>query len=183
VSFVSDRPRAPRDEELEELSEDVILAQETAVHVPQPRANVETDQPTVVISEAVAAPNQRATIRARRTTEKTVVIRDRRNIERTRRAISERQQQQSPLPPKSRFVERRTLYLLALAAVGSLLVGTLIAAVVDWRRDDRLPLPAPTTSSGPPAASAEAKPIDTVDLHSLPVDRSRRHAGTATAAH
>ncbi len=175
VCFVSDRPRQPSDEELEELSDDVIVAQESLIHVPQPRANVATDHPSVVIAESVASP-ARPTVRTRRTTEQTVVIRDRRQLERTRRAISERQ-----LNPKPRRVEPKTLYLLALAAFGSLLVGTLIAAFVDSRREDH-PRLAPTTAPhfGLPAASDAAKPIDTVELDSLPVDRSRRRTGTSS---
>jgi hypothetical protein len=176
---VSDPPRAPRDEELEELSDDVILAQESVVHSPQRRANVTTDHPTVVISDTGAAPAP--TKRARRTNEQTVVIRDRKGLERTRRAIEERQQQKSQKPQKPRLVEPRTLYLLALAAVGSLLVGTLIAAVVDSRKDDRLPLPAASNHSGPSAAASEAKPIDTVDLSQLPVDHSRRRTSASSA--
>jgi hypothetical protein len=173
---VSDRPPPPRDEELEELPDDVIVAQESLIHEPPARANVETDHPTVVIAESVAAP-ARPTVRLRRT-EQTVVIRDRKAIDRTRRAISERQQ----LKQKSRRVEPRTLYLLALAAVGSLLVGTLIAAFVDSRKDDRLRLtPNPATPSGPPAASNAPKPIDTVELDSLPVDRSRRRTSSGSS--
>lgn len=178
VCFVSDRPRQPSDEELEELSDDVIVAQESLIHVPQPRANVATDHPSVVIAESVASP-ARPTVRTRRTTEQTVVIRDRRQLERARRAVPERQQRS----PKTRGVEAKTLYLLALAAVGSLLVGTLIAAFVDSRKEDRLRL-TPTTArdSGPPAASNAAKPIDTVELDSLPVDRSRRRTGTSSTS-
>lgn len=177
---MSDPPRAPHDDELEELSDDVILAQESVVHTPQPRANVTTDHPTVVISETAAAPAP-ANKRARRTNEQTVVIRDRKNLERTRRAISERQQQKQQKPQKKRLVEPRTLYLLALAAVGSLLVGTLIAAVVDSRKEERLPLPAASNHSGPSAAASQAKPIDTVDLSELPVDHSRRRTSATSA--
>jgi hypothetical protein len=179
VSFVSDRPREPKDEELEELSDDVILAQESAVHVPQPRANVATDHPTVVISDTASAPQRRPTERSRRRSEKTVIIRDRKNLDRMRQAISEREQ----LKKKPRLVEPRTLYLLALAAVGSLLVGTLIAAFVDSRREDRLRVTAPVpVHSGPPAASSDPKPIDTVNLDQLPLDRSRRRSTTAPAS-
>jgi hypothetical protein len=178
VCFVSDAPRPPSDEELEELPDDVIVAQESLIHVPQPRANVATDHPTVVIAESVASP-ARPTVRTRRTTEQTVVIRDRRSLERTRRAISERQQ----LKHKPRRVEAKTLYLLALAAVGSLLVGTLIAAFVDSRKDDRLRLtPSTATHSGPPAASNAAKPIDTVELDSLPVVHSRRRNSSSSSS-
>ena len=121
----------------------------------------------------------RPTVRTRRTTEQTVVIRDRRQLERARRAVPDRQQRS----PKTRGVEAKTLYLLALAAVGSLLVGTLIAAFVDSRKEDHLRL-TPTTAPhfGLPAASNAAKPIDTVELDSLPVDRSRRHGGTSSTS-
>jgi hypothetical protein len=170
---VSDPPRAPRDEELEELSDDVILAQESAVHAPQRRANVTTDHPTVVISEPAAGERRRQpTVRTRRgANEKTVVIRDRRKLDKMRQALSEREDPKR----KPRLIETRTLYLLAGAAVGSLVVGSLIAALVDSRQNDLKP----TTSAAvapPPAASSDAKPkIDTVDLDSLPVDKSRRH--------
>jgi len=171
---VSDPPRDPRDEELEELSDDVILAQESAVHAPQRRTNVATDARSVVISEP--PPNKRGehspTMRTRRdASEKTVVIRDRRQIDKMRKAISERHQRKE----KKRLIEPKTLYLLAAAAVGSLVVGTLIAALVDEQKYDG-PAPQASASSAreasPPADSAEVP--ETIDLDSLPVDKSRR---------
>jgi hypothetical protein len=177
VSFVSDRPRQPSDEELEELSDDVIVAQESLIHVPQPRANVATDHPSVVIAESVVSP-RRPTLRTRRTTEQTVVIRDRRQLERARQAISERRQQGQ----KARRVEPKTLYLLALAAFGSLLVGTLIASFVNSHQEEHVRLASSTPPrSGPPVPSNAAKPIDTVELDSLPVVRSRRRGGSTSA--
>jgi hypothetical protein len=172
---VSDRPRDPRDEDLEELDDGVILAQETAVHSPQRRTNVATDSRSVVISEPPHQPREgRATVRTRRdASEKTVVIRDRRQLEKMRRAISDRQE----LKPRSRKVEPKTLYLLAVAAVGSLVVGTLIAALVDSQKSQ--PLPA-TSASGaskprPPVAPDSSDAPETIDLDSLPLDKSRRH--------
>lgn len=167
---MSDPPRAPRDDELEELSDDVILAQESAVHAPQRRTNVTTDHPTVVISEQAAGERRRQPTMRTRRSEKTVVIRDRRKLDKMRQAISDRQE----LKRKPPLVEKRTLYLLAAAAVGSLVVGSLIAALVDARKPDLEPVLS-ASAAPPPAASASAQHIDTVELDSLPVDKSRRH--------
>lgn len=165
---MSDPPRAPSDDELEELSDEVILAQESAVHTPQRRANVTTDHPSVVISEDSTQRRRLPTMRARRT-EKTVVIRDRRKLDQMRQAISERQE----LKRKPPLVEKRTLYLLAAAAVGSLVVGSLIAAFVDSRKPDLEPVLS-ASAAPPPRASATVQHIDTVELDSLPLDKSRR---------
>jgi len=179
---VSEPPRLPRDEELEELGDEVILAQESAVHLPQPRANIEvtTDHPTVVINEPEARPvSYSDTVRKPRrgSTEKTVVIRDRRQIEQTRKAISERQ----ALKQKAPLVERKTLYLLVAAALASLAVGTLVAALVDSQKDSGLPLAGSGSAAAPQPPSSnrpQAAPLDTIDLDSLPVDRrkSRKRA-------
>ena len=173
---MSDAPRDPRDDELEELSDDVILAQESVVHAPQRRTNVATDARSVVISEP--QPTKRGehspTMRTRRdASEKTVVIRDRRQLDKMRKAISERHQQKQ----KKRLIEPKTLYLFAAAAVGSLVVGTLIAALVDEQKSDGL---APLATSSSAGAHAAPPPDDsayvpeTIDLDSLPVDKSRR---------
>lgn len=168
---MSDPPRAPRDDELEELSDDVILAQESAVHAPQRRTNVATDHPSVVINEETTTERRRLpTMRSHRS-EKTVVIRDRRKLEKMRQAISERQEQKR----KPKLVEKRTLYLLAAAAVGSLVVGSLIAALVDSSRKPELQPTFSAAVAPPPAPSATTPHIDTVELDSLPVDKSRRH--------
>jgi hypothetical protein len=177
---VSEPPRQPRDEELEELGDEVILAQESAIHVPQRRANVTTDHPSVVISEPEHQVRKRApTVRTprREASEQTVVIRDRRQIDKMRKAISDRQQ----LKHKSRVVEPKTLYLLVVAAVASLVVGTLIAALVDAHQDSA-PEPSGTGSASPipppPSTDATPAPLDTIDLDSLPVDKRkpRRHS-------
>jgi hypothetical protein len=172
---VSDPPSEPRDEELEELGDEVILAQESAVHVPQPRQNVTTDHPSVVISEPEHAAGKRATVRTarRELAEKTVVIRDRRKLEEMRRVISEREQLKQPKP---RVIEPKTLYLLVAAAVGSLVIGTLIAAFVDSQRGPATePLgTGSATAPARPSAEGSAAPLDTVNLEELPVQRKPR---------
>jgi hypothetical protein len=174
---VSEPPREPRDEELEELGDEVILAQESAVHVPQPRQNVATDHPSVVISEPEHRAGKRLpTMRTprRESSEKTVVIRDRRQLDKMRKAISERQQ----LKHSSRVVEPKTLYLLVAAALASLVVGTLIAALVDSHQESgpELTGTGPAVAAPPsPSADATAAPLPTIDLDSLPVDRRKPH--------
>ncbi len=172
---MSDPPRPPRDEELEELGDEAIIAQESAVHAPQPRTNVTTDHPSVVIADAEhRRAVHRPTVRRprREASEQTVVIRDRRQIDKMRKAISERQQ----LKHKPRVFEPKTLYLLVAAAVASLVVGTLIAALVDSNQESALE-PSGTGSALPPPApppTAETPaPLDTIDLDSLPVDRRK----------
>jgi hypothetical protein len=168
---VSDTPHDPRDDELEELSDDVILAQESTVHSPQRRTQVATDAPSVVISEPEGSRGGRSRPR-RESSEKTVVIRDRRQLDKMRKAISDRHQ----LKPKKPLVEAKTIYLLAAAAIGSLVVGTLIAAFVDQQGDELAPLPVVPSAAAVPTASTDATPVqpDTIDLDSLPVDQSHR---------
>jgi hypothetical protein len=161
-----DRERQPSDEELEELGDDVIIAQETGAHAPQRRVNVTTDHPSVVISEPPRAYSTSATPpqRARRERmEQTVVIRDRKQLERMRRDMTRQHR-------KKRGVEKRTMYLVAIAAVASLAMGTLIAALVDSSTEaSPVPirvLPAPEPAPGAPAPSGT--PPSTIDLDALP---------------
>jgi hypothetical protein len=174
---VSDPPHDPRDDELEELSGDVILAQESTVHSPQRRTQVATDAPSVVISEPPVSGRgaHMPTTRTRReSSEKTVVIRDRRQLDKMRKAaMSERPRPKQKKP----LVEAKTIYLLAAAAVGSLVVGTLIAALVDSQKEAELePLPRMPSAVAVPTVSADAKSDqpDTIDLDSLPVDKTKR---------
>ena len=139
---MTDPRRLPSsDDGLEELGDEVIIAQETEAHSPQPRVQVATDHPSIMISEpAPAAPPPGArkrmpTLRTR--SEKTVVIRDRKQLEQMRRAIHK--QKAKPA------IEARTLYLLGAAALASLALGTLIAFIVD-SRSAALPAAVPHTA-------------------------------------
>lgn len=153
------------DADLEELGDEVIIAQETGAHAPQRRVNVTTDHPTVVISEPPPAhPSSRLpTYRGRRDrTEQTVVIRDRKKLEQMRRQMTRK-------PGTKPGVERKTVYLIAVAALASLAMGTLIAALVDSTTASSTPaavraLPQPE----PPAGEPSAVPPGTIDLDALP---------------
>jgi hypothetical protein len=168
---VSEPPRNPAgDSDLEELGDEVIISQETGAHAPQPRANVTTDHPTVVISEppperqsgglpAYRAPRER--------TEQTVVIRDRKRLDRMRREMMEMQARQRGSPRGS----RSTVYLIGFAALASLVTGTLIAALVD-ASDGPAPTPAASTLQVVPAPEPEGEPSavppGAIDLDALP---------------
>jgi hypothetical protein len=167
VSDRADRDREPQqsDTELEELGDDVIIAQETGAHAPQRRVNVTTDHPSVMISEPLPAHPSKGlpTYRTRRErTEQTVVIRDRKQLEKLRREMTRQHR-------KKTGVERRTVYLIAVAALLSLGMGTLIAALVDSRSQAApatvrvLPAPLPAVEPAPSGI-----PPGTIDLDALP---------------
>lgn len=166
MSDRADRDREGSDAELEELGDDVIIAQETGAHAPQRRVNVTTDHPSVVISEHPPAhsSNRLPTYRTRRDrTEQTVVIRDRKKLEQMRREMT-RQYRKKP------GMERKTVYLIAVAALASLAMGTLIAAVVDSTTAAPSP-PAVRALPEPEPAPGEAPsslPEGTIDLDALP---------------
>lgn len=155
------------DDGLEELGDEVIIAQETGAHAPQRRAQVTTDHPTVVISEPpVAQARKRAgTLKTarRERNEQTVVIRDRKKLDKMRREISDRY--------KKPRVEARTIYLLGAAALASLALGTLIAAIVDATAGASTPSPElPATGAIPvsaPATGTTTAP-QAIDLDALP---------------
>ena len=124
-------PAAPEAEELAELSEDVIIAQESRAHAPQPRVHIDFEPRTVVIAEDAEqrAGGQRVSppelVRElppfTHATEKTVVIRDRRTIGSSRppRQVLER---------ASRIGDQRMLILL-MCLVAALLAFSLGGAL------------------------------------------------------
>ncbi len=162
-----------RDEDgVEELSDDVIIAQETIAHAPAPRANVSTDHPTVVISDIPGPPRKLPTVppmrRADRT-EKTVVIRDRKSLDRLRREASRR-------PPARRSSRSRTIYLVGAAVLASLAAGTLLATLANSASSESEP--ATIQSAGPegPEArpTASSKGPEVLDLDDLPVVKKKK---------
>jgi hypothetical protein len=161
---VSDRDRLGSDAELEELGDDVIIAQETAAHAPQRRVNVTTDHPSVVISEPPQAhPSHRSPpYRRPERMEQTVVIRDRQKLAQMRRQMTRPHQKKPVLEP-------RTVYLIAAAALASLAMGTLIAALVDSSTSNSPPTSVrvlPEPEPGPAGQSSSAP--GPIDLDALP---------------
>lgn len=159
------------DDGLEELGDEVIIAQETGAHAPQPRVQVATDHPTVVISEPPAATRDTRR-RTRSRGEQTVVIRDRKKLEEMRRALSGH-------PPR-RLIEPRTVLLLGAAALASLALGTLVAVIMDAQAQSGSPTVVAPAVQPPRAGSApSAADPPPIDLDALPdPPRKPRRADT-----
>lgn len=165
------------DDGVEELSDDVIIAQETGAHAPAARAQVATDHPTVVISDVPGAPHKLPTVppmrRAERT-EKTVVIRDRKSLDRLRKEASQhpsRSRSRSRRPSRS-----RTITLIGVAVLASLAAGTLLAALFNSTGSDATPVTATTVDTQEPTAvpSASGAAPAVVDLEDLPVVKKKK---------
>jgi hypothetical protein len=155
---------------VEELSDDVIIAQETIAHAPAQRARVSTDHPAVIISDVPGAPRKLPTVpplrRADRT-EKTVVIRDRKSLDKLRKAASR---------PPARRARSRTIYLVGAAVLASLAAGTLLATLANSASPEGTPAAITSAeSSGPeaqPTASSAAPEV--LDLEDLPVVKKKK---------
>ena len=110
-------------DDLEELGDDAIIAQQTAAHAPQPRAIVSEESRSVVISEHPGARKTEPPRSAlpRSTAEPTLIIRDRRRLEEMRKQIVERQLKSN----KSR--RSRSIYLWSALGVAAFVLGGVVA--------------------------------------------------------
>jgi hypothetical protein len=146
-------PAAPKEEELAELSDDVIIAQESRAHAPQPRVRIDFDPRTVVIADdAEQQAGQRAApaepVRElplfTHATEKTVVIRDRRALGSSRPPAKP-----SSAPPHR---DQRILILLMclVAALLAFSLGGALAMLLSRRG-------APPASAGAPVPGASER--------------------------
>jgi hypothetical protein len=147
----SEPPPAAPEADLDELSDDVIIAQESRAHAPQPRVHVDVDPRTVVIAEdaedqsgevtpprpasaAPAAPPARKLAPYTLATEPTVVIRDRRTVGSSRPPP----RYHSSAPPSR---DQRVL-ILAMCIVAALLAfsfGGALALLLARRGDPPAP--------------------------------------------
>lgn len=167
-------------EQLEELGDDAIIAQQQAAHAPAPRAQVTEEARSVVISDHPGAgsnppsapkiPTQSSGKKRSDRTEKTVVIRDRRQVEELRRQMAARKP--PPAPPAAGGV-----LLWVIVGVAAFLTGGLVAlfatrtdasnAAAAKATPSSLPLP----SAAPVVATAEPP---TVSIDELPTEGSKK---------
>jgi hypothetical protein len=168
-------------EQLEELGDDAIIAQQRGAHAPAPRAQVTEDARSVVISDhpaqgfgapraAQASAGAPARKRSERT-EKTVVIRDRRQIEELQREMAKRKPRIATPPPK------KGLLLWVIVGIAAFLTGGLVALFATRdESSDVAPIP-PVASQAlplaPPAPSAAEPP--SVSIDELPIEGSKKH--------
>jgi hypothetical protein len=103
-------------DEVEELGDEAIIAQQTAAHALQPRANVSEESRSVVITEH---PEPREPPR-KSSAEATLVIRDRRALDEMRQKILRRQQEKQAHG-------RRALYLWGVLGLAAFVLGGIVA--------------------------------------------------------
>jgi len=115
-------------EEIEELGDEAIIAQQTAAHAPQPRANVAEEPRSVVITEHPEPPRSPP----RSSAEATLVIRDRRALDEMRHKILRRQQQK-------RAHGRNALYLWGALGLAAFVLGGIVAFLAIDTHSDELP--------------------------------------------
>ena len=178
----SDLPGAEELEHLEELGDDAIIAQQQGAHVPKPRVQVTEEARSIVISEhpspgesppsASKIPAKAPSRKRSERTEKTVVIRDRRQLEELRREMAKRKPGAAAAPPP-----RRGVLLWVIVGVAAFLTGGLVALFAT-RDDAGAPATtAPTVSAEKPAPSvAPAVPNEppSVSIDQLPIEGSKK---------
>ncbi len=170
-------PAPPAENELdklEELSDDAIVAHQQGAHVPKPRAQVTEESRSVVISDQAvprakgSEPPRSQERRSRGRTEKTVVIRSRRQVEDLRRAVAQYGKQAT----KGR---RRGVVLWVAVGLAASVAGARVGLFATWSRDPAAaPVPAPVTSQLPPLTAAPAESIEppSVSIDELPIEGS-----------
>lgn len=163
-------------EQLEELGDDAIIAQQQAAHAPQPRVQVTEEARSVVISEHSNPPNDaRASApgsgkkRSDRT-EKTVVIRDRRQVDELRRQMAARKPK--PAPPAS-----SGMLLWVVVGVAAFVLGGIVALFAT--REDAAASAAPSPTVSAPAAPSAAPVVapaepPKVSIDELPIEGSKK---------
>jgi len=172
-------------DDLEELGDDAIIAQQTAAHVPRPRANVSEEARSVVITEHprhrdTQPPSGLPRMPAAPRGEATLIIRDRRALDELRKDILLRQLKKRK--------GNRALYLWgALGLVAFLLGGIVAFLATDSHSDgasaatqaqgariEAQPLlpPAPPLATRAPQPSSES--MHAVRLDDLPVESKHK---------
>jgi hypothetical protein len=170
----SELPRAEELEQLEELGDDAIIAQQQGAHAPKPRAQVTEDARSVVIADhpppgssaPAGAPGPAAKRRER--TEKTVVIRDRRQLDELRREMTKRK----PKPAKP----SKSVMLWVVVGVAAFVTGVVVALLATREEEaaaPELPVAASgqTTPSVVPLVTAEPP---SVSIDELPIEGSKQ---------
>jgi hypothetical protein len=166
-------------EQLEELGDDAIIAQQQAAHAPVPRAQVTEEARSVVISDhptpgsnppsSPKIPKDSSGRKRSDRTEKTVVIRDRRQVEELRRQMAARK----PTPPEP---AAGGVLLWVIVGVAAFVTGGLVALLAT-RDDGASSVVKPAASAAPlPSAApvvATAEPPK-VSIDELPIEGSKK---------
>lgn len=174
-------------EDLEELGDDAIIAQQTDAHAPQPRANVSEESRSVVITDHPqrrdtepprADRSSRGGAPPKSSAEATLVIRDRRALDDLRTQIERNRHKKAGLG-------RRPLYVWGALGLAAFVLGGIVAFLATDGHADAQSVPEATSrveapmngprvpASTPPAQVEPATP--SVRLDDLPVEPQRKH--------
>jgi hypothetical protein len=168
-------------EQLEELGDDAIIAQQQGAHAPVPRAQVTEEARSIVISDhppqrggapaAAAATAEAAPKRRSERTEKTVVIRDRRQIDELRREMAKRKAQMAVAPAG------KGLLLWVIVGVAAFLTGGLVALFATREDSSGVAPVVPVASQELPAPQAPPSVVEppSVSIDELPIEGSKKH--------
>ena len=166
-------------DQLEELGDEAIIAQQTAAHALQPRANVSEESRSVVITEHPERRDSRPPRNAlpKSSVEATLVIRDRRALDEMRQKIVRRQKQKQAHG-------RRVLYLWGALGLVAFVLGGIVAflateahsgsATADVQSSAthaEVSPSQPSIPAAPPAPIASSASPRAVRLDDLPVER------------
>jgi hypothetical protein len=174
----SDPPGADELEQLEELGDDAIIAQQQGAHAPKPRAQVTEEARSIVISDhppgaanppaSPKIPGAPSAKKRSERTEKTVVIRDRRQIEQLRREMAKRK-------PKPALKANKGLLLWVIVGVAAFLTGGLVALFATRNDAASAATAKPATSeiALPPTAPAATVEPPSVSIDELPIEGSK----------
>jgi hypothetical protein len=178
-------PQPDEDEnldDLEELGDDAIIAQQTAAHAPQRRAVVSEESRSVVISDHPQVARDTEPPRSaapRASAEPTLIIRDRRKLDEMRQQILERQRKSE----KGR--RSRAIYIWGGLGLAAFVLGGIVAFLATDSHEAPVPAPsaaAPGRAEGQTAAPGataanNARATDAprpVKLDDLPVERAKK---------
>jgi hypothetical protein len=175
----SDLSGAEELEQLEELGDDAIIAQQQGAHVPKPRAQVTEEARSIVISDHPAPgsnppvtpqiPADQPHKKRSERTEKTVVIRDRRQIDELRREIAKRKPKPAPEPTQG-------VLLWVIVGVAAFLTGGLVALLATREDAAVKSVAVPVTSDLPAQSAAPAVTVEPpkVSIDELPIEGSKK---------
>lgn len=166
-------------EELEELGDDAIIAQQTAAHAPQPRVNVAEESRSVVIADHhkvsdTEPPRAARSAAPRSSAEATVVIRDRRALDELRTQI-----ERDRLKKTGR---RRPIFLWGVLGLAAFVLGGVVAFLATDGRSDGQPTPPGRVEAqialprvvAPSSPTALEPATPSVRLDDLPVEPPRK---------
>jgi len=168
-------PEEAKVEQLEELGDDAIIAQQQSAHLPKPRVQVNEEARSVVISDhpahapkAASSSQKLSAVKRSSRNEKTVVIRDRRQVDELRRQMA--------LHRATSQTSHRGVLLWVVVGVVAFVTGGLVALLAT--KDDGAPVGNLPTSSAAPHPSVVPPPPapepPKVSIDELPIEGAKK---------